>query len=264
MTLTWTCRYRLSGEYCEASGWTPSANDAIKDYIKGAVRREWQRWITLDPASIQSLYQAGFSSDFIEETVGSGYADSSKNALLGDFGEVLASLFLASELDMQFPWPPFWDRRNPKDSLGGADLVGLAHDTDGAQFVVGQVKTSSQDNFPPSVVSNSEHGLIAQMSALKRGRKIVLSLIRWLLPRAEGKAWMNDLYQAMARYEEISTDLLIVGVLVRDCVPTEKDLLRAYKALVHEQGAKIHLFGCYLPVSLSECVRLANPASSQG
>lgn len=261
MTLVWTCSYKLSGMHCEASGWTPLSNESIRDYIKGAVRREWQRWITLDHGSIQSLSQTGFSSDFIEEIVSSGYTVSSRNALFGDFGEVFASLFLASELNMKFPWPPFWDRKNPNSSLGGADLVGLAYDSEGAQVVVGQVKTSNQDNSPPSVVSNREHGLISQLAALRQGRKIVLSLIKWLLLRAESEAWKNDFYRAIARYEKSPTDLSIVGVLIRDCDPAENDLLRAYHTFASEQGARIQLFGCYLPVSLCECVRLANPSS---
>ena len=251
MTLTWIRRYGANAAYCETEGWVASSPADVRQYLVETVRLEWQRWLTLNHSTLQSLAEAGFSPEVIQQVLRSGRGDPSGTALQGDFGEVFASLFLTSQFNMQFPWPTFWDRRTPEASLSGGDLVGLARDEKGAVFVIGQVKSSTENRHPPTVVYHRKHGLVAQLERLRCNHEHVLSHLKWLLIRAEGASWQENLFHALSRVTMEQSDLLVIGVLVRDCHPSEADLRRAHSAFAETPGARVLLLGCYLPVSWS-------------
>ncbi len=264
MTLTWRHHYRTNGTFCSTEGLAVDSAASFRKYLTETVRPEWERWLTLDPTMIQSMDQSGFSSAFIEKLRQSGIGESSDTALKGDFGEVFASLFLNSQYGMDFPWPAFWDRKTPEASLSGSDLVGIARDREGALFVVGQVKASSEDRCPPTVVSNRRHGLVAQLHCLRRDSQAINSHLKWLLTRAAGAAWEQDFLHALQRVSTEPLDVMLVGVLVRDTTPSDLDLKRAHDSFAENKGARVFLFGCYLPLSLHECIQLAGRSSDHG
>lgn len=259
MTLNWVRRYYVNGTFCETEGVAASPVESVQKYLVDTVRPEWERWATLDPSATQSLNEAGFSAETIEQVLRSGIGESSDTALRGDFGEVFATLFLNSKQGMQFPWPTFWDRRTSTASLSGGDLVGLAEDSKGTAFVIGQVKASAENRHPPTVVSHNTSGLIAQLGKLRGKPEVILSHLKWLLTRAEGTAWQQDLFHAFNRLSNEPTDVLVVGVLVRDCTASQSDLQGAHTAFAEIQGPRVRLFGCYLPLGLDECVQLSRP-----
>jgi hypothetical protein len=263
MVIGWKRHYHLDSEHCETSGWTPIPQHDFVSYLVEVVRPEWHRWITIDPSLVQSLVQTGFSSSAIEALTKVNAVNYSETTLQGDFGEVLSTVFLASQRGMSFPWPTFWDRRVPKASLGGGDIVGFAYDRQGAFFVVGQAKASSETRQPPTVVTHPKNGLVAQLMLLYDTRELVVAHLRWLLVRSKGEKWEQDLIQAMTRFFEDSTRV-IVGVLVRDCYPAPLDLEIAHNKFKPDSGPKVQLFGCYLPMGLTECVKISIPSSSQG
>ena len=243
---------------------TAGSVESVREYLANTVRPEWERWATLDPSTTQSLSEAGFSADTIDHVLRSGIGKSSDTALKGDFGEVFGALFLNSKHGMQFPWPTFWDRRTPTASLSGGDLVGLVEDSEGAAFVIGQVKASAENSHPPTVVSHSNNGLTAQLRRLRGKPEVIFSHMKWLLTRAEGTGWQTGLFQALDRLSNEPTDVLVVGVLVRDCSASQSDLQGAHTAFADVQGPRVRLFGCYLPLGLDECVQLSRPILSQG
>lgn len=261
MPITWKQHYHLSSVYCDTSGWAPLTQEEFKSYLVLVVRPEWRRWLTIDPALAQSLYQTGFSSDAIEEIIKADSPSSTGTILLGDFGEVFSTLFLTEQCGMKFPWPTFWDRRNPKASLSGGDLVGFAYDNDGAILVVGQAKASGENRQPPTVVTHPKHGLVAQLMLMCETRSLILSHIRWLLVRSLGTDWEQDLLRAIGRFFEESARI-VAGVLVRDCPPSVSDLGTAHAQLMMTGGAKVQLFGCYLPLSLDECIKTSTDFSN--
>ncbi len=256
--------YALESNYCRTAGLSIEPAEAVRNYMRRTVRPEWQRWETLDHAHVSSLEAAGFSSTFIGEITQRGGQRRSENNLRGDFGEVLASLLLSAFYDMEFPWPSFWDRKTPGASLSGADLVGLTEDASGVAFVVGQVKTSAEERYPPTVVRRMDDGLITQLKSLRNNRRIVLGHLKYLFLHCQGRRWEGRLHLAMRRLDDEPTDFLIVGALIRDTRPTQADLESTHCTFAEVAGATVQNYGFYLPVSLVECVQLANPDSEQG
>ncbi|MDR3569243.1 MAG: hypothetical protein P4L43_14540 [Syntrophobacteraceae bacterium] len=82
-----------------------------------------------------------------------------------EVGEALAECFLEEERGVKFPWNTERDKRTPKASLPGADLVGFIEEGDEAVLVLGEVKTSSDANSPP-LVMYGKSGLIHQLDNL--------------------------------------------------------------------------------------------------
>ena len=65
-------------------------------------------------------------------------------------GEAIAETYLQVHRACCFPWPDGRDERKSGSSLPGADLVGFGKDGGGDCIAFGEVKTSSQANYPPS------------------------------------------------------------------------------------------------------------------
>lgn len=60
-----------------------------------------------------------------------------------EIGEAFAEVVLQDEHEAMFPWPTGFDKRTPKASLPGPDLVGLYRHA-APRFIFGQVKSSSE------------------------------------------------------------------------------------------------------------------------
>ena len=75
-----------------------------------------------------------------------------------EIGEALAECFLETEpyLDVCWPWNTVRDRRTPRASLPGADLVGFCRQEDDFWLLIGEVKTSSDASSPPGVMSGKD------------------------------------------------------------------------------------------------------------
>lgn len=57
-----------------------------------------------------------------------------------EIGEAIAECLLEDEFGVNWPWNENRDRKTPRASLPGADLVGLLDDGHGAVFLFGEVK----------------------------------------------------------------------------------------------------------------------------
>lgn len=89
-------------------------------------------------------------------------------------GESFAEAYLTAHFLCNLPWSNNRDLKNPNSSLTGADMVGFHR----GQFSFGEVKTSTEQKYPPQVTSKNRDGLNAQLKKLCHdcdGRSIFIS-----------------------------------------------------------------------------------------
>lgn len=141
-------------------------------------------------------------------------------------GESLAEAFLVEHRDCEFPWPSGRDLRNPAASPAGTDLVGFQKTIDTSnphRFAFGEVKTSEQKAWPPSVM-HGRHGLEKQLESLRDAPEVKDALVCYLGHHVQGTAWAPRYQSAAKRYLANPTDVSLFGVLVRDVEPKKEDL----------------------------------------
>lgn len=170
-----------------------------------------------------------------------------------EIGEAIAETALESEHEAMFPWETGWDKRTPKASLPGADIVGFQNKTV-PRFIFGQVKSSSERRVPPQIVNSGDDCMREQMYRLDHTEVERMQLIQWLLPRVKGTDWENAFNEALEKYSQ--KDYFLVGVLVsggRDV--NSADLTGICAGIQHNtSNGDMTLFGYYLPFDKSEWV----------
>jgi len=168
-------------------------------------------------------------------------------------GEALAECILRDHCACFFPWPSGRDQRNPDSSPTGADLVGF-QETDRKdsphRFAFGEVKTSSEQNWPPQVMY-SRHGMIRQLESLRDDLAVRDHLVKYLCHRANGSNWVGQYMEAAVRYLAEPADVALYGFLVRDVEPKDADLRSRAKTLAtHCPGQMgIELTAVYFPAA---------------
>ena len=171
-----------------------------------------------------------------------------------EVGEALAECLLEKERGVKFPWNSERDKRTPKASLPGADLVGLVEDGDEALLVLGEVKTSSDANCPPQVMSGKS-GMIHQLDNLAANISIHNCLLKWLHTRCSNTdLW--PLYQKAAKKYLASGGqaIKLIGMLMRDTPPNELDLKNRAKHLATKVSAptEVELDAWYFPIPIED------------
>ncbi|WP_052715710.1 hypothetical protein [Devosia chinhatensis] len=180
-----------------------------------------------------------------------------------EVGEAMAECLLEDELNAVWPWNENRDKKTPKASLPGADIVGFLGDGDETIFLFGEVKTSSHADNPPGVMSGRS-GLAHQIDTLADDREIHRTLIQWLFARCRSVPHFKARYDmALKRYlQSDGTDFAIVGVLLRDTAPHADDLrTRGTKLDGLPVGPRRRLDAWYTPRAISDWVRIAEAAS---
>ena len=166
-------------------------------------------------------------------------------------GEGLAEAFLIEHRSCEFPWPSGRDLKNPSASPAGTDLVGFQHAGPTAaahRFAFGEVKTSQEEAWPPSVVTG-RHGLKKQLEDLRDSTDVKDALVRYLGHHASGTDWFPHYRSAAMRYLADPCDVSLFGILVRDVEPKREDLSSRAKVLAAKCSAEtnIELRAIYLP-----------------
>ena len=172
-----------------------------------------------------------------------------------EVGEAFAETVLEDEHDAMFPWETGWDKRTPKASLPGADIVGLQNKVS-PRFIFGQVKSSSEERVPPQIVNSGKDCLKKQMYCLRHSVNERMQLIQWLLPRVKGTNWENAFNNALGKYAQ--KDYSLIGVLVSgDRNVDENDLTGICAEIQHKTGdSEMSLFGYYLPFDKKDWIGL--------
>lgn len=163
-------------------------------------------------------------------------------------GEALAQVFLTQHRKCEFPWPASRDLRNPVSSPAGTDLVGFSEMAASVKFAFGEVKTSGQAQWPPSLMYG-RHGLKKQMEELRDSFEVRDALFRYLVLHATGATWEEKFKTAATAYVKSKTNVVLFGVLIRDVVPSADDLKARAAALADSCPADmtIELYGFYMP-----------------
>lgn len=172
-----------------------------------------------------------------------------------EIGEALAECVLQDNFhdEVFFPWNTVRDRRTPRASLPGADLVGFLRRNEAVFLLFGEVKTSSDKSTPPNVMYGSA-GMVWQLEESATRLDVQGTLLVWLHRRCLTKDHQELFRSSVTRFLNSSgKDLLLVGVLVRDTTPDEKDVRARATALANalKSPTTTELVAWYLPEPIS-------------
>lgn len=163
-------------------------------------------------------------------------------------GEAIAEAYLTDHRACFFPWPDGRDERKSGSSLPGADLVGFHHDQGGVCLAFGEVKTSSEAQYPPGTMYGRT-GLKKQLEDLRDETSIRDDLLKYLCHRAKTASWRNFFENASRRYLCDKSDVHLFGVMIRDVTPKVDDVRVRVEKLAQECPGltKIEVLALYLP-----------------
>ncbi len=183
-----------------------------------------------------------------------------------EVGEALAECALQSDSgrEVHWPWNTVRDRRTPRASLPGTDLVGFYRDGDTVLLLFGEVKTSSDAGTPPNVMYGGS-GMTWQLEESAVRLDIQRTLLQWLHVRCRTDLHRELYEKAVRRYlESEGKELLLVGVLIRDTPPSELDVKSRATALSERVGAptRVEIIAWYLPVPVAEWPQLLSEEAS--
>ena len=155
-------------------------------------------------------------------------------------GEGFAEAYLTAHFECCFPWSNNRDLKNPNSSPTGADMVGFHQ----GQFAFGEVKTSTEQKYPPQVTSKKGDGLNTQLKKLCHDHDGRWVLVQYLYHRVKST---TEYQEACIAYLKDNKNFYVFGVLVRDVEPKIDDWNHLKKHLeVHGQN-RVSLVTLYLP-----------------
>lgn len=176
-------------------------------------------------------------------------------------GEAYAEIILEQHFSCRFHWNENRDARNPRGNKTGADLVGFIELGDQVLFLFGEVKTSSDTKRPPQVMTG---GLEKQLRDLYNKKEKRLILISYLKNKIRhypaGHQFRSDFEASERAYYSGRCDYHLIGVLVRDISPDEKDVSFSYGKLKRNvlEPIGIKLLALYLPVPKETWLSIIN------
>ena len=167
--------------------------------------------------------------------------------------EALAEAYLEVQEGVDFPWNTRRDLRNPNASLQGPDIVGIVGEEPEACFAFGEVKSSSQQQFPPQVIND----LRLQLEKLVIQPETVGQLIKWLYVRVHNTSHKDRFANAAIRFfDSGNRKFVLYGLLIRDTRAESKDLSVMGNKLVNSLSppTRCQLTALYLPWGLQELI----------
>lgn len=200
---------------------------------------------------LRGLALTGMGKDSLEAVLSADIPEERDWAV----GEALAEALLIRSHGVIFPWNMERDKRNAKGSLPGADIVGFLPLDSGFRLVLGEIKTSGEEKYPPQVMSGRSGCLGHQIDKLANNMSTICRLLYWLLPRVKGTQYQNAYDQSATLYFNSGNKAAsLFGILIRDTVPNELDLQNRGNALgqVMDDPASCELIAAYLPFKISD------------
>ena len=202
-------------------------------------------------AELRGMATTGMETQFVENLLRAVPEEQSWAV-----GEALAECVLADDeiREICWPWNLVRDRRTPRASLPGADLVGFCKEGDSVLLLFGEVKTSSDANTPPNVMYGSG-GMTWQLKDDATRLDIQHALLKWLRARCDSDE-LRVLYLAAVQsyVQSFGKEILLVGILLRDTEPSELDVTARAKCLTQMLGSptRIEITAWYLPVPIKD------------
>ena len=252
-TLAHDVRYSGSQDSAEWRGHVVTDEGRFRAYLWERVKSRVEDDYAGDPfaAELRGMASTGMETEFVESLLRAVPEEKS-----WAIGEALAECVLADDAAREICWP--WsfvrDRRTPRASLPGADLVGFCKEGDTVLLLFGEVKTSSDANTPPNVM-NGSGGMTWQLKDEATRLDIQHALLKWLRARCDSSEHRALYRAAVQRYvQSLGKEILLVGVLLRDTEPNELDVTARAKALAKSLGSptRIEITAWYLPVPIAD------------
>lgn len=241
--MPWQKQFHSEHDHIQVIGYLAASEAACRRYFRERVAGKVAESDGTEElrSHLIELGATGFDLSALAEQV-----EASPRAKDWEVGEAFAEVVLEDEHGALFPWPTAFDKRSPKASLQGPDLVGF-HRKAAPRFVFGEVKSTSEQRVPPQVVHSGDHCLKDQMQRLCHSSSLRQTLIEYLLVRTKETAWEEAFNEALENYA--SDDLWLAGVLVSGGrEPNEADLTRICAEIGHKGGkTDVSLLGFYLP-----------------
>lgn len=192
---------------------------------------------------MSGITETGFEKDILIENL-----TNSSSITEWEVGEAYAHAYIEDNCHAILPCNICRDIKKQGSSLPGADIVGLYRNNASVCFLFGEIKTSSDQQSPPSLMYGST-GLKKQLDDLCMDEKELLLLIRYLGFRLKGTSYWSMYQTAFTNYNKNINNVHITGVLIRDVNPNKKDLDARARSLcpycVNER--EIDLVAIYVP-----------------
>lgn len=201
-------------------------------------------------AHLRSLATTGFAAESLDEILSAEVPEERDWAV----GEAIAEAYLTRKHNVTWPWNMEKDKRTPKASLPGADLVGFAIHGEDIRLALGEVKTSSDANTPPGVM-NGRSGMAHQIDKFANDLGLICQLLKWLLPRCKNTAHQASFDAAIKLFLQSGNKAVVLfGVLIRDTTPHELDLKARGQSLARtlEAPSKCILIALYVPCAIAD------------
>lgn len=245
--------YSGSQDSAKWHGHVVTDEDRFRAYLAERVKARVEDDAAQGPfaAELRGMATTGMAIEFVENLL-RAVPDEKYWAI----GEALAECVLADDEahEICWPWNLVRDRRTPRASLPGADLVGFCKKGDAVLLLFGEVKTSSDASTPPNVM-NGSGGMAWQLKDEATHLDVQHALLKWLRARCESEEH-RALYQAAVhRYVlSLGKEILLVGILLRDTEPNELDVTARAKSLAKSLGSPtcIEITAWYLPVPIKD------------
>lgn len=197
---------------------------------------------------LQGLALTGMGEESLKEVLSKEIPEERPWAV----GEALAEALLIRRHRVVFPWNMERDKRNAKSNLSGADIVGFLPINSGFRLVLGEVKTSSEEKYPPQVMFGRS-GLSHQIDNLAKDMSKIYQLIKWLYSRCKGTRYEKAYNQSLTFYLNTGNKAVsLFGILIRDTGPNVLDLERRGQTLCHTvvHPTSCELIAVYLPCKI--------------
>ncbi len=203
----------------------------------------------------QDVTKTGFDNDILVDIF-------SLNNNFEDFpawriGEAFAEFFLEEKYQVRFYYNHIRDAKNPNSNSTGADLVGFIDVGSDTIFSFGEVKTSSDKNSPPQVLYGRS-GLVKQLENLKNDEKVRNNLVRYLGFKVKDlpidNEFRKDYSKSLRVYKINRKQVQLFGILVRDTLSKEEDLISRFQGLIKDLDniMKLQLVALYVPLQISD------------
>jgi len=207
-------------------------------------------------AALRGLASTGFEQQNIDAILKAKIPEERDWAV----GEAMAEAYLSRQHNITWPWNMERDKRTPKASLPGADLVGFQTQDKFTRLVVGEVKTSGETKTPPGVM-NGRSGMTHQIDNLASNLSLVRQLLTWLFPRCKGGQHEKHFQAAVSLFiKSGNRNISLFGVLIRDTTPNKLDLSARVTALASklQSPTTCHLIALYTPCSIGDFPKRAS------